>query len=237
MLNKRKIKSFIFILTVLILFTMPHDVFARAGGGGGKGGGGAALIFLPYLIIYSIILTFLVFKRSRQCKALLKKLAKSQMSWDMEFLQQRIEEVFFKVQEAWQSRDQVIAQDYMSERLFNKHKAQTDQMLKEHKKNILEKIELKESRIVEVADYKNDSRDRIWVYIRGSMIDYIIDDESGKVRSGDPKNPECFTELWKFVRGSKGWVLDQIDQEVTIKDFRRFHPFSENDQQMTNDSV
>jgi len=57
----------------------------------------------------------------------------------------------------------------------------------------------------------------IWVYIMGSMIDYIVDDRTQKRISGDSAYPEEFRELWKFILTPQGWVLDEICQTTTEK--------------------
>jgi len=132
----------------------------------------------------------------------------------------RIEETYFKVQDAWTNRDQTIAKEYMSERLFTKHKMQTDQMLVDHKRNVLDRINLIEAKIVELADYKDETKDKLWVYIKQSMIDYMVNDENGGIASGDANKPEVSAELWKFVRENKEWVLDEIDQKVTISELK-----------------
>jgi len=229
-----KNKNILFIFVALILVTIcfcfvPEEVLARAGGGGGgKGGGFWGLILAPFFIIYSAIVTYLVVKKNKKCKSLLEQLATSDSSWDIDKIKAQVEIAFFKIQDAWMKRDQEIAKEYMSERLYTKHKVQTDQMLSEKRKNILERINLKEARIVEVADYEDDSKDRIWVYIKGSMIDYIIDETTGKVVSGDKSEAENFSELWKFVRSPQNkWVLDEIDQKVQISDLTDFNSFSE----------
>ena len=147
--------------------------------------------------------------------------------WNLDGMKKRVEIVFLKVQEAWMERDQSIAKDYMSEALFQKHKLQTDQMLKEHKKNMLDRINLLESHIVEIADYKDNSKDAMWVYIKGSMIDYMVDDRSENKLSGDSTTPEKFTELWRFIRKENGWVLDEIQQNVSIDDLNKAVSFIE----------
>jgi len=203
----------------LLTFLFVSDAFARAGGGGGHGGGGIAyIVLLPYLIVHSIIVTHLVIKKHKQCQDLMDKLKKINGIWDGDAIQGRIEEAYFKVQDAWTNRDQTIAQSYMSKRLFAKHKIQTDQMIADHKRNVLDRINLTEAKIIEVADYKDESKDKIWVYIKQSMIDYMIDDETKNVVSGDSSKPEVSAELWKFVRENKEWVLDEIDQNATIKE-------------------
>ena len=247
--NKRKVIILSFLVILVLVFT--QLAFSRAGGGGsssmGSGGGSSyggsssygsssdgdgalgilGLILLPFSLIYSAFSTVKYKKKNQEARELLARLSEKDSSWDLSRIKGDIEMAYFKVQEAWMERDQTIARDYMSERLFNKHKTQTDLMIKQHRKNILLNINLIESTIVQVVDYKNDSRDMMWVYINGSMIDYIINDQTKEILSGDPNAAEVFTELWRFVRGPKGWVLDEIDQTVTQEDFQRMSSFSE----------
>jgi hypothetical protein len=229
-MNYRRPFSLLTILIILcaIIYLLPQDALARAGGGGGgKGGGLLYIILLPFLIIYSAIITYLVNKKSRECKDLLQKISKLDNSWDMTKIKDRIEIAFFKIQEAWMARDQEIAREYMSDGLYNKHKAQTDQMLRENRKNVLERINLKEAQVVEVADFEGDTKDNIWVYIKGSMIDYISDSQTGELISGKKDDPDTFTELWKFIKNKNNkWVLDEIDQKVEISDLTGFKSYS-----------
>src|SRR5690554_6386596 len=115
----------------------------------------------------------------------------------------------------------------MSERLFSKHQEQIDFMIEQDRKTIYQNVDFIESRIGQAADYREGSKDMMWVYTKRSMIDYIINDQTNKVISGSPNHAETFTELWMFIRSPKGWVLDEIDQTVTIDDFTRMQSFSE----------
>jgi predicted lipid-binding transport protein (Tim44 family) len=218
-----------FVISIFVF--IPGDAMARAGGGGGKGGGILALIFWPFFVIYSAILGYFVVKKNKESRALLEKIRQFDNSWGIDHIKSRIELVYFKVQEAWMERNQDLAKEYMSERLFFKHKTQTDQMIQQGRKNILERINLMEAKIVEVADYNDDSKDQFWVFIKGSMIDYLIHEESGTVIQGDREKPEHFTELWKFVRGPDDWVLDEIDQDAEILEVKNFKSFSESVQE------
>jgi len=227
-MNIEKRKHLMLLLIFLLVFVFTDMVFARAGGGGGgKGGGIVYLILLPFFIIYSIILTFFIKKKNKEANALIEKIEKNDKFWDMETVKKRVEQAYFKVQQAWTERDQDIAKDYMSEALYQKHKMQTDAMISNHEKNVLERINLKDARIVEVLDYKDDAKDKMWVYIRGSMIDYTIDDQTGNVKSGKDNEPEDFAELWKFIRYPHAWVLDEIDQTVTISELAGLASYSE----------
>ena len=231
---RRKNKFFLFFLlfsaVTLLTFLLPDEVIARAGGAGGRGRDASwmDLVLLPFFIMYSAIITYYIRKKSRDAEELLKKLAERDKIWDLESMKGRIGTAFFRIQEAWMQRDQTLAKDYMSASLFKKHESLTDKMLSEHKKNVLEKIELSEIRIVETADFKDDSADRIWAYIKGSMIDYTVNSLTLKLISGDPAEPECFRELWKFIRGPEGWVLDKIESNVSIRNLINLASFSEN---------
>lgn len=211
----------------VILLLAPHEALARAGGGGGRGGGLLALILWPVLAVYSAVVTHFVIKKHRESRRLLDKLRVQDKLWDPDRIKARVEQAYFQVQRAWMERNQDIAREFMSDRLYAKHKLQTDSMIREGRKNILEQINLVQARVIQVADYTDDARDSIWVYIRGSMIDYIINDRTKIVISGNKKKPEEFAELWKFIRGSNGWLLDEIDQKVHITDVAHLHSFSE----------
>ena len=130
------------------------------------------------------------------------------------------------MQEAWTKRDQSICRDYVSDRLYEKHKMQTDQMIENHRQNILRDINLIDSKVVQIADFKDDSKDSVWVWIKGSMVDYIADDRTNAMLKGDTKNRE-FTELWRFARQDKKWLLDEIRQSVQLPELLGLHSFSE----------
>ncbi len=184
------------------------------------------LILLPLVAIYSAIVSYIVNKKHRQCRELLQRLEQIDGSWDPESIKRRVEQMYFKVQEAWMQRDQSIAREFMSDRLYEKHKMQADLMLSQHWKNILEEINLTQTKVVDVSDYADDSKDCLRVYIQGSMIDYMVNDQAGERISGDSRRPEFFGELWTLVRGKTGWVLDEIES-ASIFDLFDLHPVSE----------
>lgn len=42
--------------------------------------------------------------------------------------------------------------------------------------------------------------------------DYIINEESGNLISGNKYKTLPFDEYWKFIRNNKRWILDEIRQ-------------------------
>jgi predicted lipid-binding transport protein (Tim44 family) len=222
-------RSTLVTFAVLLWLAAVENAWARAGGGGGGSGKGGilSLIALPFFIVYSAIVTHQVRKKSRACKELLARLEKLDPAWDIDAIRHRINEVFFKVQQAWMARDQNLAKDCMSDAIFQKHKLQTDHLIEEHHKNMLENINLTQADIVDVEDFVDNRKDRFWAHIEGSMIDYTIDDTNNRVVSGNNTKAESFTELWKFVRIGNTWVLDEIDQSVSLSDLKGFEAKSD----------
>ena len=216
---------------ILLLLLLPLDLFARAGGGGGGGGGGrggiGAILIYPFVLVYIAILHYKIYKKNREAAALIERISAADGGWNMENLKNRVAECYFKVQEAWTERNQEIARGYMSRRLYENHKAETDLMIAKGERNVLKDIDLLEARIVEAVDYTDNSRDQFWVYIKGAMIDYKAREPGGEVISGKPHEQEKFTELWKFTRENGRWVLDEIDSEVSLDDLSSFRSSSE----------
>jgi predicted lipid-binding transport protein (Tim44 family) len=111
----------------------------------------------------------------------------------------RAQTVFFKVQQAWQARNQDIARDCMADALYERHKMQTDQLIANHQINMLDNIVIGHAKIVTVnAGHPYDS---IVVAISASMIDYTVDENTKQTVSGN-QFPTTFTENWTFIRRS-----------------------------------
>jgi len=109
----------------------------------------------------------------------------------------RAQTAFFKLQQAWQARNQDLARDVMSDALYERHKMQTDQLLANHQIDMLENIVIGHANIVGVnAGHPYDS---IIVSFSASMTDYTIDENTKQVVSGN-QYPKTFTERWTFIR-------------------------------------
>jgi hypothetical protein len=206
-------------ITPLLLLTA-GDAFARAGGAGGGGGGmsslkiklGVGIIALIYAAIHAAVVT----SKGHRSDELLEKVAARDRSWSLATLMPRVRHVFDTVQRAWMQRDQELARDCMSEALYLKHKKLTDEMIRCHERNILRQIKLDELRVVGIDDYEDNARDSFCVYVSGSMIDHTIDDRTEYPIKGSVDDPESFCELWTFVRGPQGWVVDEIEPKAGI---------------------
>jgi len=109
----------------------------------------------------------------------------------------RAQTAFFKLQQAWQARNQDLARDVMSDALYERHKMQTDQLLANHQIDRLENIVIGHAAIVGVT--AGQPYDSIIVSFSATMTDYTIDENTKAVVSGN-QFPQTFTERWTFIR-------------------------------------
>ena len=211
----------------------------RAGGGGSSGGGGGGgggsssggthssgsrrPLTLPELIMQYVAIFILSFsssivfyiqltKRSRRSKKLMKKMMESDSAWKFKDISKTVSDGFYAIQKAWTEMDMSPAAKYMSDELYESFQTQLNWMGYKKQKNVLEKISLLDALPVAVHDDADNSRDFVWFYIKGRMVDYTVDTDSQMKISGKT-TPSSFVEYWQFVRREDNWVLNKILQK------------------------
>ena len=108
----------------------------------------------------------------------------------------RAQTTFFALQNAWMQRNLDPARIYLSDGIYQRWKLQVDQMLAQHKRDVLENLVIGGCAIARVMGDANV--DAITVRMDASGADYDVDDFNKIVR-GD-RTPRPFTEYWTFVR-------------------------------------
>ena len=227
------------LLTVLLVCTCLTVAVCgeelRAGGGGttgggGGGGGGTAggssyhhrrsspfsniltLIFAPFLLFGSaIFFWWQTTKRARKAKKLMKQMAESDNAWLFADIQAVVKEGFYAIQNAWAGLDMTPAAPYMSEALQEEFQTKLNWMKYRGERNVLQDIQLKKALPVAIYDDADNTKDQVWFYIKGKMIDYTVNEAGGKI-SGS-QSPSGFVEYWQFVRRDDRWVLNKILQK------------------------
>lgn len=215
----------------------PSALYLRAGGGSGSGGSGGGsgssgggthtasggrssllgnifqIILFAFVSCSSAVLFhYRLSKRSRKAKKLMKQMRTSDNAWKFKSIEKTVEESFYAIQNAWSALDMTPAVQYMSQELFENYQTKLNWMRFRNQKNVLEKIRLLRALPVAVHDDADNSRDHVWFYIKGRMVDYIIDTDTFKIISGSTL-PTAFVEYWQFVRRDDEWVLNKILQK------------------------
>lgn len=205
------------------------------GGGGGGGGGGSTggssghyysngrgsvlrnilsfISFACFACAATIIFRLKLSKYRRNTKKLMSMLEKQDNAWKYKNIQKQVYNTYHIVQKSWSNLNMEPARAYMSEELFESFQIKLNWMEYRNQKNVLEKIKLLDAIPVSVYDNIDDSLDYVWFYIKGRMVDYIIDTQTNFKVSGSSA-AENFEEYWQFVRREDGrWVLNKILQK------------------------
>lgn len=237
----KKVLNLILIFLLSFLINV-NPVFARAGGGssgGGSSSGGSSggssthtgsssyqtgsrgivldivggVILCSFMFSSIIKLKVKLVNSKKRSKEKLKKLGETDAIWNYKVLEKHVVNSYFVIQNAWKDNDLSKASNFMSEDLLERFQIKLDWMEFQNKKNIMDNIELISVFPVSLYDDIDDSKDYIWYYIKGRMIDYIIDTETGKKISGVTFK-KSFVEYWQYKRDEDGnWVLNKILQE------------------------
>ena len=211
----------------------------RAGGGGSSGGGGGGssgggvghtthsgsgrtptlfetileFVMFPIVIFSSTIVFYIkLTKWSRRSKKMMKQMMQSDSAWKFKDVSEMVNDSFYAIQTAWSDMDMTPAAQYMSAELFDSFQIKLNWMSFKNQKNILKNINLIKALPVAVYDDADNSRDYIWFYIKGRMVDYIINTET-QMRESGSTSAASFEEYWQFVRRDDRWVLNQILQK------------------------
>lgn len=161
----------------------------------------------------AIIFRFKIMKAKRHSKQIMNLLDDKDEAWKYKNIQKQVKETYYIIQKAWTNQNMESAKEYMEESLYESFQTKLQWMEIKKQRNILKKISLIEAIPVSIYDDKDDKKDYIWYYIKGSMVDYIIDTETNlKIEGTNLKTR--FVEYWKFTRkDNTKWVLSEILQE------------------------
>jgi len=211
----------------------------RSGGGGGFSSGGGyggryyhgyyyghgggyrekfdplatTIVVIITVVFFSVALfgvTFLIIVRNQSAKIALKKAAIADVFWDEEKMLVHGEKMYFKVQEAWSKNDLSEIQYLVTSDFFNHYQHFLSRYAKSKLRNVIRDVKIEQSKIVKIIDKTNDNEDTFLMYYKGTMIDYLVNTESGIIVDGDKSDPDIFEDIYVFFRRENNWLLNQI---------------------------
>lgn len=212
--------------------------FLRAGGGGASSSGGSSggsssrhttgsnrrnrptsilerilgnIVFFIIFFFSAIVFYLKVLRSSINSKGLLRTLDDKDKNWNYKEIESQVINTFYSVQESWTNMDMTPSKEYMADDLYETFSTKLVWMQMGNKRNVLKKIKLVNLKPVSIHDDEDDSKDLIWFYIKGKMIDYIINTETNEKIEGNDFS-KSFVEFWKFVKKDDRWVLAKILQ-------------------------
>lgn len=133
--------------------------------------------------------------------------------FDPDWFKEVAQDVFFKVQAGWMRRDLTTYDHLLGETLAGEYAGHFAEMKAKGQLNKLENIAV---RRVEIVDAGVESGyEFIILEFVANLLDYMVDEKSGEVVSGDPTEPVKFNEEWTFARkiGDRNWLLESIKEK------------------------
>ena len=133
-------------------------------------------------------------------------------SFDQKKFQDLVMDHFFKIQGAWANNDVSGVRNLLTEEMFKIIGDDIEKLKLEKKINKLENIAVRSVDIVE--SWQESGRDYITVRFYANLLDYTVEEATGKVVSGSKTEPVKFEEYWTFTRpvGNHPWQLSAINQ-------------------------
>jgi predicted lipid-binding transport protein (Tim44 family) len=121
-------------------------------------------------------------------------------------------DLFFKIQAAWMHRDLDKLRPLMTEEMQDAFGKQMEAARAKRQINKLENITVRSVEPTEA--WQEQGRDYVTVRFLANLLDYTVDETTGKVVDGSDSVPVKFEEFWTWMRpvGSGPWQLCAINQ-------------------------
>ena len=119
---------------------------------------------------------------------------------------------FFQIQAAWMRRDADKLRPLLTEEMQGVFAKQIETAKAKRQINTLENITVRSVELTEA--WQEQGQDYLTVRILANLLDYTVDETTGKVVDGSDSVPVKFEEFWTWVRpvGRNDWRLSAINQ-------------------------
>ncbi len=121
-------------------------------------------------------------------------------------------DAFFKIQGAWANRDMSLVREMLTDEMRRTLQKDAEKLKREKKINKLDNIAVRSTDISEA--WQESGQDYITVRFYANLLDYTVDEATGRVVGGSKTDPVKFEEYWTFTRpvGANPWQLSAITQ-------------------------
>jgi predicted lipid-binding transport protein (Tim44 family) len=121
-------------------------------------------------------------------------------------------DLFFQIQGAWTRRDLERMRPFLSEEMQGVFGKQIGELKEKRQVNRLENITVRSIEPTEA--WQEQGKDYITVRFLANLLDYTVDEGSGKIVAGSDSLPVKFEEYWTWTRpvGPNPWRLGAINQ-------------------------
>lgn len=131
--------------------------------------------------------------------------------FDEELFKEGVQDIFFKVQAGWMRRDINAIEHLLGNQLTEEYRQHFDEMKQKGVLNRLENIAVRKVEIVDAGVQNGYAF--VTVLFTANLLDYTVEEATGKVIEGDSNEPVKFEERWIFGTpvNKTDWRLEGIE--------------------------
>jgi hypothetical protein len=147
-------------------------------------------------------------RRGEDVAGRLEALAQLDDKWSTETLRRRVRDVFFVVERSWIERDPAVQEPYIASQLGASQRLRIEGLLRQHRVHQLE------NPLIEDLDFVacEETPPRVTALLDMSMVEVILDDQTGAVVAGRPGAKVRRRQYWTFDWGEADWMLADVEQ-------------------------
>lgn len=194
------------------------------GGDGSSDGGGAAAIIVAVVII--LIIARVV--RQSQLNASMSvggyapepegglepisSLKETDPNFSEQAFREKVSNLYVQMQDAWQKKDFEPMRPYMTDALYTQFDRQLDELRESGQTNYVDRIAVLS---VVFSGWRTDeSNDTIVALVNTRIVDYTLDDKTGKLVAGSKTMEKFMTYEWTLIRskGTKTAALGDVHE-------------------------
>jgi hypothetical protein len=152
--------------------------------------------------------------RGEDVASRLDGLAQLDRKWSTESLRRRVRDVFFAVQRSWIERDPEIGRPYMTEQLMDRQKLRIEGLIAQHRVHQFENPLVEDLDFVSFDEGDPNTVDpsRVTTALEISLVETILNADTGQLVAGRPNYKIQNSEYWTFVFRDGKWLLDEVEQ-------------------------
>jgi Tim44-like domain len=152
--------------------------------------------------------------RGEDVASRLDGLAQLDRKWSSESLRRRVRDVFFAVQRSWIERDPEIGRPFMTDQLMDRQKLRIEGLIAQHRVHQFENPLIEDLDFVsyDEGDPNTIDEPRVTTALDISLVETILNADTGQLVAGRPNYKIQNSEYWTFVFRDGKWLLDEVEQ-------------------------
>ena len=128
----------------------------------------------------------------------MKKYTEFDPGFDTAAMTEKLSRLYVQMQQCWTAKDLEPLRPYMTDAFFNQSAGQLRQMAEAGQTNYVERIAVLSCTLT--GWYRDKVNDHVFARLNTRIVDYTLDDASGKLVSGSKMKEKFMTYEWELIR-------------------------------------